>query len=165
MELIPTNPIMVKPQPNKSSVQVLEDFCQKNGLGIPVYRLHSILQCLSGQDEVQLFLFKVSVPALIQNLGPFQPDKLFRTIEEAKIYAAEYTMNQMTILMENVLATQPSTAPSAVQSRLASRPLASSAPDPAYAVPLLPPASDVVAGNILPRAPYDYTQATGGYQY
>ena len=40
--------------------QILEEFCQKNGLGSPVYQLHSTMQRgPTGQDEFQLFLFKV----------------------------------------------------------------------------------------------------------
>lgn len=41
-------------------VQVLEEFCQKNGLGSPVYQLHSTMQRTpTGQEDFQLFLFKV----------------------------------------------------------------------------------------------------------
>jgi hypothetical protein len=43
------------------NVQVLEEFCQKSGLGSPVYQLHSTMQRGGpvGQDDFQLFLFKV----------------------------------------------------------------------------------------------------------
>ncbi|KAK7476919.1 hypothetical protein BaRGS_00031858 [Batillaria attramentaria] len=176
MELIPTNPITLKPQSIKSSVQVLEDFCQKNGLGNPVYQLHSTLQRgMSGQEEIQLFLFKVQIPALTQSTGVFQPDKLCRTVDEAKAYAAEYTLLQLGIPVDSsdVAATQPATPPSAFQGRLAGPAYASSARDPVtYSVPIVSTASYVVAGNVLPRPAYDYTQAapppaqaTGVYQY
>ncbi|KAL8568170.1 hypothetical protein ACOMHN_027693 [Nucella lapillus] len=82
--------------------QILEEFCQKNGLGCPVYQLHSTMhRSPTGQEDIQLFLFKVSVPALMtQNAGPFQPDKLCRTVEEAKVYAAEYVLLQLGVHIE-----------------------------------------------------------------
>ena len=40
--------------------QILEDVCQKNNWGQPVYQLHSAL----GHDQRQLFLYKVTIPAL-----------------------------------------------------------------------------------------------------
>lgn len=40
--------------------QILEDVCQKNNWGQPVYQLHSAI----GLDQRQLFLYKVTIPAL-----------------------------------------------------------------------------------------------------
>ncbi|KAK7098358.1 hypothetical protein V1264_002678 [Littorina saxatilis] len=189
MDLIPTNPITLKPQSIKSPAQVLEDFCQKNGLGSPVYQLHSTMQRgHTGQEEFQLFLFKVSIPALMtQNAGPFQPDKLCRTVDEAKIYAAEYTLLQLGVPIESSevsqTAPQQTTNPSAAavaaaaasaypQGRQLAPPTYASTPRDLY-MPVVTTASYVMAGNVMPRA-YDYspaasyappTQATGTAVY
>ncbi|XP_070199264.1 probable RNA-binding protein 46 isoform X3 [Littorina saxatilis] len=168
---------------------VLEDFCQKNGLGSPVYQLHSTMQRgHTGQEEFQLFLFKVSIPALMtQNAGPFQPDKLCRTVDEAKIYAAEYTLLQLGVPIESSevsqTAPQQTTNPSAAavaaaaasaypQGRQLAPPTYASTPRDLY-MPVVTTASYVMAGNVMPRA-YDYspaasyappTQATGTAVY
>lgn len=39
---------------------MLEELCQKNNWGQPVYQLHSAI----GPDQRQLFLYKITVPAL-----------------------------------------------------------------------------------------------------
>ncbi|KAJ8299658.1 LOW QUALITY PROTEIN: hypothetical protein KUTeg_023718 [Tegillarca granosa] len=72
MELTPTNPVTLKPQTVKSVTQMLEDLCQKNAWGSPVYQLHSTMN-----GENQLFLFKITIPAIGNT--PFQPNKLCRT--------------------------------------------------------------------------------------
>ena len=51
-----TIPIRVRP----ASYQVLEELCQKNNWGQPVYQLHSAI----GPDQRQLFLYKITIPAL-----------------------------------------------------------------------------------------------------
>ncbi|XP_055958025.1 APOBEC1 complementation factor isoform X3 [Patella vulgata] len=97
MELTPTNPVTLKPQSVKSPVQILEDLCGKNGWGSPIYQLHSAVQ-----RDSQFFLYKVTIPALAsQNPAPFQPNKLCPTVEEAKIFAAEYVLTQLGIPFEN----------------------------------------------------------------
>ena len=45
---------------NLSVCQVLEELCQKNNWGQPVYQLHSAI----GPDQRQLFLYKITIPAL-----------------------------------------------------------------------------------------------------
>lgn len=42
------------------SHQVLEELCQKNNWGQPVYQLHSAIS----PDQRQLFLYKITIPAL-----------------------------------------------------------------------------------------------------
>lgn len=42
------------------SRQVLEELCQKNNWGQPVYQLHSAIS----PDQRQLFLYKITIPAL-----------------------------------------------------------------------------------------------------
>ncbi|KAB1271761.1 APOBEC1 complementation factor [Camelus dromedarius] len=60
MELTPMNPVTLKPQGIKLAPQILEEICQKNNWGQPVYQLHSAI----GQDQRQLFLYKITIPAL-----------------------------------------------------------------------------------------------------
>lgn len=60
MELTPMNTVSLKPQGIKLAPQILEEICQKNNWGQPVYQLHSAI----GQDQRQLFLYKVTIPAL-----------------------------------------------------------------------------------------------------
>ncbi|XP_074010563.1 APOBEC1 complementation factor isoform X1 [Numenius arquata] len=99
MELTPMNHITLKPQGIKLAPQILEEICQKNNWGQPVYQLHSAI----GQDQRQLFLYKITIPALAsQNptIHPFTPPKLSAYIDEAKTYAAEYTLQTLGIPME-----------------------------------------------------------------
>ncbi|XP_048167997.1 APOBEC1 complementation factor isoform X1 [Corvus hawaiiensis] len=99
MELTPMNHVTLKPQGIKLAPQVLEEICQKNNWGQPVYQLHSAI----GQDQRQLFLYKITIPALAsQNptIHPFTPPKLSAYIDEAKTYAAEYTLQTLGIPVE-----------------------------------------------------------------
>ncbi|NXO69050.1 A1CF factor, partial [Phainopepla nitens] len=99
MELTPMNHVTLKPQGIKLAPQILEEICQKNNWGQPVYQLHSAI----GQDQRQLFLYKITIPALAsQNptIHPFTPPKLSAYIDEAKTYAAEYALQTLGIPME-----------------------------------------------------------------
>ncbi|XP_075615131.1 APOBEC1 complementation factor isoform X1 [Balearica regulorum gibbericeps] len=99
MELTPMNHVTLKPQGIKLAPQILEEICQKNNWGQPVYQLHSAI----GQDQRQLFLYKITIPALTsQNpaIHPFTPPKLSAYIDEAKTYAAEYTLQTLGIPTE-----------------------------------------------------------------
>ncbi|NXR52747.1 A1CF factor, partial [Hippolais icterina] len=101
MELTPMNHVTLKPQGIKLAPQILEEICQKNNWGQPVYQLHSAI----GQDQRQLFLYKITIPALAsQNptIHPFTPPKLSAYIDEAKTYAAEYTLQTLGIPVEGV---------------------------------------------------------------
>ncbi|KAF7649028.1 hypothetical protein LDENG_00148390 [Lucifuga dentata] len=62
MELTPMNPttMSLKAAGVKPAPQVLEEVCQKNNWGHPVYQLHSAI----GPDQRQLFLYKINIPAL-----------------------------------------------------------------------------------------------------
>ncbi|XP_064603831.1 APOBEC1 complementation factor-like isoform X2 [Liolophura sinensis] len=102
MELTPTNPVTLKPQSMKTPTQVLDDLCQKNGWGSPVYQLHSAMR-RDGSGDQQLFLYKITIPALnaqFPNHNPFTPNKLCSTVEEAKVFAAEYTLMQLGVPLE-----------------------------------------------------------------
>ncbi|XP_068024587.1 APOBEC1 complementation factor isoform X2 [Melanerpes formicivorus] len=99
MELTPMSHVALKPQGIKLAPQILEEICQKNNWGQPVYQLHSAM----GQDQRQLFLYKVTIPALAsQNptIHPFTPPKLSAYVDEAKTYAAEYTLQSLGIPSE-----------------------------------------------------------------
>ncbi|XP_072851369.2 APOBEC1 complementation factor isoform X1 [Pogona vitticeps] len=99
MELTPMNHVSLKPQGIKLAPQILEEICQKNNWGQPVYQLHSAI----GQDQRQLFLYKITIPALAsQNpaMHPFTPPKLSAYVDEAKTYAAEYTLQILGIPTE-----------------------------------------------------------------
>ncbi|XP_053548201.1 APOBEC1 complementation factor isoform X2 [Bombina bombina] len=99
MELTPMSTVALKPQGIKPASQVLEEICQKNNWGQPVYQLHSAI----GQDQRQLFLYKITIPLLAtQNptIHPFTPPKLCVSVEEAKNYAAEFTLQTLGIPIE-----------------------------------------------------------------
>lgn len=96
MELTPTNPVTLKPHNTKSPVQILEEVCMKSGWGSPNYQLHSTMG-RDGSGDIQLFLYKVTIPALMASYPPFQPNKLCRTVDEAKVYAAEFVLQQLGI--------------------------------------------------------------------
>ncbi|XP_062578966.1 probable RNA-binding protein 46 isoform X4 [Saccostrea cucullata] len=151
--------------------EILDDFCQKNGLGSPLYQLHSTLN-----GDSQLFLYKVTVPAYP---NPFQPNKLCRTVEDAKCFAAEFVMSQMGIPMDGppemptgpVVASAP-IAPNPYQGRpigpaYASIPSAVSArPDLTFAstmpVVTTAPPSYVMAPGELPPPPPPQSKLTQG---
>ncbi|MEE6485490.1 hypothetical protein FKM82_014303 [Ascaphus truei] len=97
MELTPMSAL--KPQGIKLAPQILEEICQKSNWGQPVYQLHSAI----GQDQRQLFLYKITIPVLAsQNpaIHPFTPPKLCVSVDEAKIFAAEYTLQTLGIPTE-----------------------------------------------------------------
>uniref|UniRef100_A0A674PK20 APOBEC1 complementation factor n=1 Tax=Takifugu rubripes TaxID=31033 RepID=A0A674PK20_TAKRU len=93
MELTPMNPRGFKT--NCFSLEL----CQKNNWGQPVYQLHSAI----GPDQRQLFLYKITIPALATqypNVHPFTPTKLCAVVEEAKVHAAEHTLQTLGLLTE-----------------------------------------------------------------
>uniref|UniRef100_A0A6Q2XL62 APOBEC1 complementation factor n=1 Tax=Esox lucius TaxID=8010 RepID=A0A6Q2XL62_ESOLU len=86
--------------------QILEDVCQKNNWGQPVYQLHSAI----GPDQRQLFLYKVTIPALATqypNVHPFTPAKLCTAVDEAKVHAAEHALQTLGLQTEGAEATFP----------------------------------------------------------
>ncbi|XP_053495959.1 APOBEC1 complementation factor isoform X1 [Ictalurus furcatus] len=100
MELTPMNPVTLKPQGIKHAPQILEDICQKNNWGQPVYQLHSAI----GPDQRQLFLYKITIPALANqypNIHPFTPAKLCAAVDEAKIHAAEHALQTLGLHTES----------------------------------------------------------------
>ncbi|KAK2884367.1 APOBEC1 complementation factor isoform X3 [Channa argus] len=111
MELTPMSPaaMSLKAAAIKPATQVLEELCQKNNWGQPVYQLHSAI----GPDQRQLFLYKITIPALATqypNVHPFTPAKLCASVEEAKIHAAEHTLQTLGLQTEGVADTSCATA-------------------------------------------------------
>ncbi|XP_068160900.1 APOBEC1 complementation factor isoform X3 [Antennarius striatus] len=99
MELTPMNPTAMKVASIKPAPQVLEELCQKNSWGQPLYQLHSAI----GPDQRQLFLYKITIPALATqypNVHPFTPTKLCAAVEEAKVHAAEHTLQTLGLQTE-----------------------------------------------------------------
>ncbi|XP_026865240.2 APOBEC1 complementation factor isoform X1 [Electrophorus electricus] len=96
MELTPMNPVTLKPQGIKHSPQILEDICQKNNWGQPVYQLHSAI----GPDQRQLFLYKVTIPALANQYPSIHPTKLCAAADEAKSHAAEHALQTLGLQTE-----------------------------------------------------------------
>ncbi|KAE8283757.1 APOBEC1 complementation factor APOBEC1-stimulating protein [Larimichthys crocea] len=101
MELTPMNPAAtsLKAATIKPAPQVLEELCQKNNWGQPVYQLHSAIS----PDQRQLFLYKITIPALATqypNVHPFTPTKLCAAVEEAKVHAAEHTLQTLGLQTE-----------------------------------------------------------------
>ncbi|XP_034721793.1 APOBEC1 complementation factor-like [Etheostoma cragini] len=101
MELTPMNPgaMSLKAAAVKPAPQVLEELCQKNNWGQPVYQLHSAIS----PDQRQLFLYKITIPALATqypNVHPFTPAKLCTAVEEAKVHAAEHTLQTLGVQTE-----------------------------------------------------------------
>ncbi len=64
--------------------QILEDICQKNNWGQPVYQLHSAI----GADQRQLFLYKVTIPALAS-----QYPNMYATTSTSKIHTSSQSKN------------------------------------------------------------------------
>ncbi|XP_034413918.1 APOBEC1 complementation factor isoform X2 [Cyclopterus lumpus] len=101
MELTPMNPatMSLKAAGIKPATQVLEELCQKNNWGHPVYQLHSAI----GPDQRQLFLHKITIPALATQyptVHPFTPAKLCAAVEEAKVHAADHTLQTLGLQTE-----------------------------------------------------------------
>uniref|UniRef100_A0A1A8B3R0 APOBEC1 complementation factor n=1 Tax=Nothobranchius furzeri TaxID=105023 RepID=A0A1A8B3R0_NOTFU len=113
---------------------VLEELCQKNNWGQPVYQLHSAIS----PDQRQLFLYKITIPALASqhpNVHPFTPAKLCTSVEEAKIHAAEHTLQILGLQTEG-----------AADASIASAAAVASVAFPGYA--LTSPASSAVASQL-----------------
>ncbi|KAH9500528.1 APOB1 complementation factor [Bulinus truncatus] len=93
-------PALMRGSYRRNPVEVLEEMCQKNHWGLPVYQLHSAIQReTTTNTDSQFFLFKVTIPALASQT--IQPNKLCRTVEEAKVFAAEFALLHLGIPIES----------------------------------------------------------------
>lgn len=76
----------------------MEELCQKSNLGQPIFTLHSTAG--TNPDEEPLYLYKVMVPGLSMT---YIPAKLTRSVEEAKVIAAEYALVQLGYPLEGII--------------------------------------------------------------
>ncbi|XP_059166916.1 APOBEC1 complementation factor-like isoform X2 [Physella acuta] len=131
--------------------EVLEELCQKNHWGLPVYQLHSAIQRdASTNTDCQFFLFKVSIPALPSQT--IQPNKLCRTVEEAKIFAAEYTLMQLGLPVESSEVTITQAPTNTYQPRQIPQAMSIAQ------VPISTTTPSYVVGKVIPNAEIYYHQ-------
>ncbi|XP_057682581.1 APOBEC1 complementation factor isoform X2 [Corythoichthys intestinalis] len=147
MELTPMTPAAVGPKAAalKPAPQVLEELCEKNSWGAPVYQLHSAI----GPDQRQLFLYKVTIPALATqnpNVLPFTPSKLSAGVEEAKAHAAEHTLQTLGVAGEG--------APDAALAAVAFPGYALAGPAPGGVASALKPAVSLSQDGVVAAAAY-----------
>lgn len=82
-------------------MRALRDLCYNKGWGEPVFYAYTVQGTDSpasdGSDPSgQFFLFKVAVPAMAPSpYNIITPNKLSSTIEEARLYAAEYALREL----------------------------------------------------------------------
>ncbi|XP_038052911.1 APOBEC1 complementation factor-like isoform X2 [Patiria miniata] len=77
----------------RKPAEILEEECAKHNWGIPTYTL---LSSRGPQNDVQLFVYKVQIPALAQSYpAGIQPTKLCTSVEDAKSLAAEHVLTTM----------------------------------------------------------------------
>lgn len=88
------------------TIQVLTDVCERQGWGVPQFQLVTVMssECNpvdSSEPQMPLYFFKVTLP----NVSPamyntITPNKFCRTIEEAREYAAEYTLHHLLLRLD-----------------------------------------------------------------
>ncbi|KAF3853034.1 hypothetical protein F7725_013722 [Dissostichus mawsoni] len=94
MELTPMNLGNMKAAAIKPATQVLEELCQKNSWGQPVYQLTR--PSARTRDSCS----STRSPSPVPNLHPFTPAKLCVVVEEAKVHAAEHTLQTLCLQTE-----------------------------------------------------------------
>lgn len=75
-----------------SLCQALEEICQKNSWGSPIYSLHSSTSTTPSGEPDTLFLYKVTCVGVGMT---YIPSKLSRNLAEAKEIAAENCLIQL----------------------------------------------------------------------
>ena len=85
---------------NYDFVQLLEEICQKNNWGSPIYSLHSSTSTTASGEPDTLFLYKVTVVGIGMQ---YIPSKLSRNLAEAREMAAEHALIQLGYPMEGNL--------------------------------------------------------------
>lgn len=78
---------------------MLDEVCQKHNWGPPIYNLHSTSNQTQSAEDV-LFLYKVTISVLGTT---YMPNKLSRTVEEARMVASEYTLTSLGYPMDGEL--------------------------------------------------------------
>lgn len=100
-----------RPSPHQT-MQALRDVCYKQGWGEPAFFLYTISGTESppsdGSDPLgRLYLFKVTVPSMAP--PPYNiitPNRFSTTIEEARLYAAEYALREIMLRLEAAVPVQ-----------------------------------------------------------
>jgi hypothetical protein len=85
--------VPILPFKTKTSVEILEEMCLKEGIPQPIYTLHTTSGQCDGK-EIGLFMYKVMLPNIF-NTSQLSSNRLMRTIEEAKNDAAEFVLMQI----------------------------------------------------------------------
>lgn len=78
-------------------LQLLEEICQKNGWGSPIYSLHSSTSTGTSGEPDTLFLYKATVVGIGMT---YIPSRLCRNLVEAREIAAEHALIQLGYPME-----------------------------------------------------------------
>ena len=78
-------------------LQMLEEICQKNGWGSPIYSLHSSTNTTPCGEPDTLFLYKATIVGVGMT---YIPSRLCRNLAEAREIAAEYALVQLGYPME-----------------------------------------------------------------
>ena len=81
------------------ALQLLDEICQKNNWGSPIYSLHSSTSTgVSGEPDT-LFLYKATVVGIGMT---YIPSKLCRNLSEAREIAAEHALIQLGYPLEGI---------------------------------------------------------------
>lgn len=78
-------------------LQLLEEICQKNNWGSPIYSLHSSTSTTPSGEPDTLFLYKATIVGIGMT---YIPSKLCRNLPEAREIAAEHSLIQLGYPME-----------------------------------------------------------------
>ncbi|XP_072018114.1 probable RNA-binding protein 46 isoform X2 [Amphiura filiformis] len=136
---------------DRKPTEVLEELCSKNQWGTPGFSLLSS----RGPNDVQLFVYRVTIPALGANFpNGFQPSKLCSNPDDAKIFAAEFVLSQLGMPLDGA-DESPTTAVT-----IATNTIASPTTSPTTVYQVTPPSTSPIAGDIAAGAVYQPTAAT-----
>lgn len=92
----------------------MEELCNKNGLGNPVYTLnYSTAGRDTDDNEVKLYLYKISIQGYL-NGAQISPKALSRSPDEAKILAAEFAFDQLCAQFQALIPMNDFYTPSAI---------------------------------------------------
>jgi hypothetical protein len=73
----------------------LEEFCKRENLSLPIYQLHKTKGHDQNGNEIDLFLYKITLPGYLDSI-PLSSNNLLRNSEDAKNEASQYLLKQLT---------------------------------------------------------------------
>ncbi|XP_076325271.1 putative RNA-binding protein 46 [Tachypleus tridentatus] len=85
----------------RNFVKLLDDICKKNNWGEPVFCPVSVFSNEHG-DNSHFYTYKVIIPQLPAFYNQFQSTKFSCSMEQAKLLAAEHTLNQLGISIPDI---------------------------------------------------------------